>query len=101
MELQNNYLKGSDEYPQTMTAAYNLLVNWKQDPQIAAQLADVGGTGVAFAHLDEGGDCLLGKFHGCRRLDDAALLAAFRFYSGYHLFKGTSLPCHGGGGKVL
>ena len=30
--LENDYLQGQNNYPQTLTGAYNLLTNWKQDP---------------------------------------------------------------------
>ena len=32
-ELENRYLMGQDFYPKTLTAAYNLLNNWKQNPR--------------------------------------------------------------------
>ena len=31
--LENDYLQLLDHYPTTLTAAYNLLTNWKQDPK--------------------------------------------------------------------
>ena len=49
-ELENDYLKGSDQYPKTMVAAYNLLVNYKID------MTRVGATassdGMAFTNVD-------------------------------------------------
>jgi hypothetical protein len=30
-DMQNGYLHGRNDYPVTLTAAYNLLINWKQD----------------------------------------------------------------------
>ena len=33
-ELENSYLKGNEnEYPKTVTDAYNLLLNYKNDPK--------------------------------------------------------------------
>ena len=29
MELENDYCKGQDDYPDTITAAYNILINYK------------------------------------------------------------------------
>ena len=31
LELENNNLKGNNEYPTTLTEAYHLLINWKID----------------------------------------------------------------------
>jgi hypothetical protein len=31
-DLRNNYLMGQDNYPKNLNQAYNLLVNWQQDP---------------------------------------------------------------------
>ena len=31
--LENEYTQGHDNYPKMQTAAYNHLVEWKQDPQ--------------------------------------------------------------------
>jgi hypothetical protein len=46
--MENNYLKGVDEYPKTLTAAYSLLTNWKQDTRSLARLVNASGTGIAF-----------------------------------------------------
>jgi hypothetical protein len=40
--LENDVLQGRNVYPETLTAAYNLLTNWKQDPR--NQLCGVGAT---------------------------------------------------------
>jgi hypothetical protein len=44
-KLHNDYLQGYDGYPKTMGGAYNLLLNWQQDPVRGA----VGNDGVSFA----------------------------------------------------
>ena len=31
--LENEFLQGRNNYPKTVTSAYNLLINWKQDPR--------------------------------------------------------------------
>ncbi len=31
-DYENDFLQGQDNYPKTVTAAYNVLTNWKQDP---------------------------------------------------------------------
>ena len=46
VELENDFLKGSNEYPKTMMATYNLLVNWKQEPQ---NMMGAGGEDVLAA----------------------------------------------------
>ena len=34
-DVENEYLNGANKYPKTITSAYNLLVNWKGDPNRA------------------------------------------------------------------
>jgi hypothetical protein len=46
-DIKNNYLNGTDEFPKTITA-YNLLVNWKGDPN--KQPRGVISDGVAFTN---------------------------------------------------
>lgn len=48
--LENGYLQGQDGYPKTVTAAYHLLTNWKQERQ-AMPLA--GSHGVAFTNIED------------------------------------------------
>jgi hypothetical protein len=47
-ETENSYLNGLDNYPRTITAAYNLLVSWKGDP--GRQPRQVASNGVAFTN---------------------------------------------------
>jgi hypothetical protein len=52
-DIENSYLNDLDIYPKTMTAAFNLLVNWKEDPSktrhsrmmvlLSPLLPDLGG----------------------------------------------------------
>jgi hypothetical protein len=51
-DLQNDYLQGRGAYPKTITAAFNLLTNWQQDPQNAIQLTGIANDGVAFMNID-------------------------------------------------
>jgi hypothetical protein len=46
--IENNYLNGTNKFPRTITAAYNLLVNWKGDPNKQPQ--GVTSDGVAFTN---------------------------------------------------
>jgi hypothetical protein len=39
-DLENSYTQGDDKFPKTMTEAYNLLVNWKQNPQNYMRVVD-------------------------------------------------------------
>jgi hypothetical protein len=32
-DLENSFMQGIDKFPKSMTEAYNILVNWKQNPQ--------------------------------------------------------------------
>ena len=56
VELENNFLKESNEYPWTMTAAYNLLMNWKQDPGNVLNLTSGDSTCVAFMNVNASND---------------------------------------------
>jgi hypothetical protein len=37
-DLQNTFLQGNNNYLKTLNAAYTLLANWKQDPQLYMRL---------------------------------------------------------------
>ena len=54
-DLDNSYLQGDDKYPRTITGAYNLLTNWKQD--VRNIVHGPANDGVSFANVedDEGG----------------------------------------------
>jgi hypothetical protein len=39
-DLENFYVQGMDKFPKTMADAYNLLVNWKQNPQNYMRVVD-------------------------------------------------------------
>jgi hypothetical protein len=45
---ENSYLKGADNWPTTMTAAYSLLTNYRQDPRNMVRMGT--GDGVAFTN---------------------------------------------------
>ena len=49
-DLENGYLHGVDNFPKTMTSAYNLLTNWKQDTR--NMLRGPANDGVSFANVD-------------------------------------------------
>jgi hypothetical protein len=51
--MENSYLKGVDEYPKMMTAAYSLLTNWKQDTWNLSRIMNAGMGGVAFTNVAE------------------------------------------------
>ena len=53
-DTANDYLKGSDRYPQTMTQTANLLNNWRQDPRNYAQVLGTINDGVTFAQQQKG-----------------------------------------------
>ena len=56
--MENDYLQGRNNYPTTVSAAYHLIINWKQDPRLG--LCEVGPIGheVSFNTID-GGDSML------------------------------------------
>jgi hypothetical protein len=49
-DLRNNYLMGQDNYPKTLNSAYNLLVNWQQDPRNMIHYGAGPNDGMVFAH---------------------------------------------------
>jgi hypothetical protein len=53
--LENNFLQGQNRYPATVTAAYGLLTNWKQDPRNYVRAIGRVNDGVSFTNVD-GGD---------------------------------------------
>ena len=50
--LENDFLQNRNSYPQTVTSAYNLLINWKQDPRNLVRSVGVTNDGVSFANID-------------------------------------------------
>ena len=52
--LENDYLQGQNNYPSTITAAYNLLTNWKQDPRNLVRTIGPVNDGVSFMNIDDG-----------------------------------------------
>ena len=45
-KLENDFMAGHDNYPKTLTDAYNMLLEWKDDPQLLMQMA--GSDGISF-----------------------------------------------------
>jgi hypothetical protein len=50
--LENDYSQGVINYPKTVTAAYNLLTNWKHDPRNLVRSVCATSDGVSFANVD-------------------------------------------------
>jgi hypothetical protein len=49
-ELENNYTKGRNHYPKTVTEAYNLIINYRQSKPSGRIYND--SEGVAFINVD-------------------------------------------------
>ena len=45
-KLQNDFTAGHDNYPKTLTNAYNMLLEWKDDPRLLMRMA--GNDGISF-----------------------------------------------------
>jgi hypothetical protein len=66
-EIENNYLKGNDDYPKTLTEAYNLLVNYKNYGNQTNKKRTGGLDQVAFVttrkrvRTDEDGNVIEGR----------------------------------------
>jgi hypothetical protein len=68
--LENDFLQGRNSYPKNLTASYNLLINWKQDPRNLMRSVGVTNDGVSFANIDgddDGGVSLNTNGGGRRR----------------------------------
>jgi hypothetical protein len=52
-DLKNSYLLGQNNYPTNLTDAYNLVVNWSQDPRNMVHYGAGPNDGVVFAHNTE------------------------------------------------
>jgi hypothetical protein len=50
-DLENNYTKGGNNYPTTVTSAYNLVVNYKNYQKPATRLIN-NSEGVSFANVE-------------------------------------------------
>ena len=46
-KLENDFTAGHDNYPKTLTDAYNMLLEWKDDPRLLMRMA--GNDGISFA----------------------------------------------------
>ena len=46
-KLENDFTAGNDNYPKTLTDAYNMLLQWKDDPRLLIRM--VGNDGISFA----------------------------------------------------
>ena len=45
-KLENDFNAGNDNYPKTLTDAYNMLLEWKDDPRLLMRMA--GNDGISF-----------------------------------------------------
>jgi hypothetical protein len=50
--MENDFLQGRNSYPRSVTAAFNLLINWKQDPRNLVRSVGVTNDGVSFTNTD-------------------------------------------------
>jgi hypothetical protein len=69
--LENSYLQGQNLYPRTVTAAYHLLTNWKQERLMPAMSS--GNDGVTFANIEDGreeGETLANAGHAKRNANN-------------------------------
>ena len=51
--MENDFLQGWNNYPKTVSGAYHLLTNWKQDPRHALRKVEAVGDGVSFYNVDD------------------------------------------------
>jgi hypothetical protein len=50
-ELENDFLMGTNNYPQTQVETHNSMIHWKQDPKNLMRVLGTSNDGVAFANL--------------------------------------------------
>ena len=48
-KLENDFMAGHDNYPKTLTDAYNMLLEWKDDPRLLMRMA--GSDGISFTTM--------------------------------------------------
>lgn len=68
--LENDFLQGQNSYPKTVTAAYNLITNWKQDIRnLMRAIGPIVNDGVNFANVaGEDGHTMVQKGNGSNNL---------------------------------
>jgi hypothetical protein len=49
-DLENEFLRGHDDFPKTLTSAYHLLTNWKHDPRNTMRIMGPTNEGVSFVN---------------------------------------------------
>jgi hypothetical protein len=92
-DLENSFTQGSDKFPKNMMNAYNVLVNWKQNPQNYLRVVDGSTDGAMFVtdgiQSTEGpafaGKCWLCKEYGHRKSECPLKTAALEQESGTQL----------------
>jgi hypothetical protein len=52
-DLENDYTRGQDNFPKTVTAAYSRLTNWKQNPRNVMRVTNSENDGVSFANVTD------------------------------------------------
>ena len=50
--MENDYLQGRNKYPTTVSAAYHLLTNWKQDPRHGTREVGAINQEISFHNID-------------------------------------------------
>jgi hypothetical protein len=51
--LKNEFTQKTDKCPKTITDAFSLLLNWKQDPRNLLQFVGASSDGIAFTNVGE------------------------------------------------
>eukprot|EP00978_Attheya_sp_CCMP212_P006553 scaffold15183_cov61-Attheya_sp.AAC.2 len=51
-DLENSYLHGKDNYPKTVTSAYNIITTWKQD--LRNMVRGATNDGISFLNVEDG-----------------------------------------------
>lgn len=55
-DLENDFVQGTDNYPETLQHAYTLLLHWKQDLKNVVRLISGIGDGLSFANVGRQSD---------------------------------------------
>ena len=77
-DFENSFLQGQDKYPKTVTAAYNLLTNWKQDPRNMMQAIGPVNDGVSFTNFTSKEETMALATQGKRVTKDKAHVTCFK-----------------------
>jgi Zinc knuckle len=77
-DLENSFLQGQVKYHKTLTAAYNSIIKWKQDPRNMMQAIGPINGGVSFTNFTSKDEAMALATQGKRVAKDKAHVTCFK-----------------------